>query len=143
MDLLVSDVFEALTLECWSQKGRFNPGHWLHSLQGLREQRMSTFSESFSALIAPSTVGLLVDGNDDTFPVYTQAKDLNYIFDFGSDFRFSAVPMNLSRMLFLKRNGPFEADGLIKPECRFSLTTSDKFGGTPVYPKMVDCHVWF
>lgn len=34
-------------------------------------------------------IGLLTDGNDDTFPQYYQAKDKGFIFDFGPDFEVS------------------------------------------------------
>jgi hypothetical protein len=34
-------------------------------------------------------IGLLTDGNDDTFPVYTLAKDLNDVFDFGAAYKVS------------------------------------------------------
>lgn len=37
------------------------------------------------------SIGLLVDNNDDTFPVYSLAKDLNHTIDFGPGFRFSAA----------------------------------------------------
>jgi len=51
-------------------------------------------SMDFPKVVASSnigeSIGLLVDGNDDTFPVYTLAKDLNYVFDFGPEFKFSA-----------------------------------------------------
>jgi hypothetical protein len=39
-------------------------------------------------------IGLLIDGNDDTFPVFTLAKDLNYQFDLGPDFNFPRRPSN-------------------------------------------------
>jgi hypothetical protein len=52
-------------------------------------------SMDFPKLVAASTIGesiaLLVDGNDDTFPAYYLAKDLNYTFDFGSNYTFSAT----------------------------------------------------
>lgn len=35
------------------------------------------------------SIGLLTDSNDDTFPQYYLAKDMDYIFDFGSDFQLS------------------------------------------------------
>ena len=51
-------------------------------------------SMDFPKVVASSnigeSIGLLVDGNDDTFPVYLLAKDLNYVFDFGPKFKFSA-----------------------------------------------------
>lgn len=50
-------------------------------------------SMNFPKLVVSSnigdSIGLLTDGNDDTFPVYTLAKDLNYVFDFGPDYRVS------------------------------------------------------
>ena len=39
----------------------------------------------------PGEIALLTDANDDTFAVYTSAKGLGHIFDFGEDFRFSAT----------------------------------------------------
>ena len=52
-------------------------------------------SMDFPRIVASSDIGadiaLLTDNNDDTFPVYLLAKDLNYIFDFGESFRFSAT----------------------------------------------------
>lgn len=39
----------------------------------------------------PGEIALLADGNDDTFAVYTSAKDLGLTFDFNEDFRFSAT----------------------------------------------------
>lgn len=56
--------------------------------------RLPDGSMDFPKVVVSSNIGakiaLLTDGNDDTFPVYTLAKDLNYIFDFGDSFRFSA-----------------------------------------------------
>ncbi|MEI6492875.1 MAG: hypothetical protein WCO94_10035 [Verrucomicrobiota bacterium] len=52
-------------------------------------------SMDFPKLVRSSNIGesiaLLVDGNDDTFPVYFLAKDLNYIFDFGPGFEISVT----------------------------------------------------
>ncbi|MEY4384872.1 MAG: hypothetical protein RLY20_155, partial [Verrucomicrobiota bacterium] len=52
-------------------------------------------SMDFPKVVASSNIGeaiaLLVDGNDDTFPVYSLAKNLNYEFDFGPDYMFSAT----------------------------------------------------
>lgn len=52
-------------------------------------------SLDFPKVVASSnigeSIGLLVDGNADTFPVYLLAKGLNYIFDFGPEFKFSAT----------------------------------------------------
>ena len=39
----------------------------------------------------PGEIALLTDGNDDTFAVFTSAKELGHIFDFGPGFRFSAT----------------------------------------------------
>lgn len=36
-------------------------------------------------------IALLADGNDDTFAVYTSAKDLGHVFDFGEGFQVSAT----------------------------------------------------
>jgi large repetitive protein len=49
--------------------------------------------------VSSLSIGLLVDGNDDTFPVYTLAKDLNYVFDFGPKFKFSAPAFALEGRL--------------------------------------------
>ncbi|MBN8456743.1 MAG: putative Ig domain-containing protein [Verrucomicrobia bacterium] len=52
-------------------------------------------SMDFPRIVASSDIGadiaLLSDNNDDTFPVYLLARDLNYVFDFGEGFRFSAT----------------------------------------------------
>jgi len=54
---------------------------------------LSDGSMDYPKLVAASnigdSIGLLTDGNDDTFPVFTLAKNLNYIFDFGMDYRIS------------------------------------------------------
>jgi hypothetical protein len=51
-------------------------------------------SLDFPKVVASSNLGdsiaLLADGNDDTFPVYSLAKDLSYIFDFGERYKLSA-----------------------------------------------------
>jgi len=64
------------------------------SLQ-LLTPRLPDGSMDFPKVVAASSIGesigLLVDGNDDTFPVYTLAKDLNYTFDFGPDYTFNAT----------------------------------------------------
>lgn len=56
---------------------------------------MADGSMDYRHLVASSnigdSIGLLTDGNDDTFPVYFLAPDLNYIFDFGPGFRLSAT----------------------------------------------------
>lgn len=56
---------------------------------------LSDGSMDYPNLVASSNVGdligLLTDGNDDTFPGYTLAKDLNFIFDFGPDYRIAAT----------------------------------------------------
>ncbi|MBV8781213.1 MAG: hypothetical protein JO353_07430, partial [Phycisphaerae bacterium] len=50
-------------------------------------------SMDYPKIVATSTIGdslgLLTDGNNDTFPVYTLAKDLNYVFDFGPSYKIS------------------------------------------------------
>ncbi len=55
--------------------------------------RLPDGSIDFPRLIAASdigdAIGLLTDGNDDTFPVYTLARDRDYVFDFGEGFRVS------------------------------------------------------
>jgi hypothetical protein len=52
-------------------------------------------SLDFPRVVAASNlgeaIGLLVDGNDDTFPVYFLAKDLSDVFDFGPGYAFSAT----------------------------------------------------
>lgn len=52
-------------------------------------------SMDFPRVVAASNlgeaIGLLVDGNDDTFPVYFLAKDLRDVFDFGPGYTFSAT----------------------------------------------------
>lgn len=52
-------------------------------------------SMDFPRMVATSDIGEeianLTDSNDDTFPVYLLAKDMNYVFDFGEGFRFSAT----------------------------------------------------
>lgn len=45
------------------------------------------------------SIGLLTDGNDDTFPIYSLAKDLNYIFDFGPKFQISVAAFALEGRL--------------------------------------------
>ncbi|MDF7808366.1 putative Ig domain-containing protein [Pontiellaceae bacterium B12219] len=51
-----------------------------------------------------NSIGLLIDSNDDTFPLSGLAKDMGYIFDFGPDFQmsFSAFAME-GRMNFEDR----------------------------------------
>lgn len=50
------------------------------------------------------SIGLLADGNDDTFPVHYLAKDLNYVFDFGAGFAITANAFELEgRMNFENR----------------------------------------
>ena len=60
-------------------------------------------SMDYPKIVAQSNIGeliaLLTDGNNDTFPVYSLAKDLNYIFDFGPDFRISASAFALQGRL--------------------------------------------
>lgn len=52
-------------------------------------------SMDFPKIVAASNIGaaigLLVDGNNDTFPVYLLATNLNYTFDFGAGYTFSAT----------------------------------------------------
>ncbi|MEI6891774.1 MAG: hypothetical protein V5783_06340 [Pontiella sp.] len=51
-----------------------------------------------------NSIGLLIDGNDDTYPLSGLAKDMGYIFDFGPDFEvsFAAFAME-GRMNFEDR----------------------------------------
>ncbi|MFT3788656.1 MAG: hypothetical protein QM770_21205 [Tepidisphaeraceae bacterium] len=55
--------------------------------------RLGDGSIDYPHLIAASnigdSIGLLTDGNDDTFPVFTLAKDLNYVFDLGEGYQMS------------------------------------------------------
>ncbi|MCB1130774.1 MAG: putative Ig domain-containing protein [Verrucomicrobiae bacterium] len=44
-----------------------------------------------STTTKPGEIAFLADGNDDTFAIYTSAKDLGHVFDFGEDFQFSAT----------------------------------------------------
>jgi large repetitive protein len=46
-----------------------------------------------------ASIALLTDGNDDTFPVYTLAKNLGYVFDFGPRFKLSATAFALEGRL--------------------------------------------
>ncbi len=48
---------------------------------------------------AGKSVALLADGNDDTFPLFSLARDGNYTFDFGPDFRVSADAFSLEGRL--------------------------------------------
>jgi large repetitive protein len=65
--------------------------------------RLADGSMDFTKVVRDSdiggAIGLLIDGNDDTFPVFTLAKDLNYQFDFGPDFKFSAEAFELEGRL--------------------------------------------
>ncbi|MEI8037969.1 MAG: hypothetical protein WCJ14_06225 [Verrucomicrobiota bacterium] len=65
--------------------------------------RLRDGSMDFPKVVVSSNIGaqiaLLTDGNDDTFPVYFLAKDLNYIFDFGAGFQFSASAFALEGRL--------------------------------------------
>ena len=55
--------------------------------------RLPDGSMDYPPLVAASnlgeSIGLLTDGNDDTFPVYTLAKDLKYVLDFGAGYQVS------------------------------------------------------
>lgn len=57
----------------------------------------------YTKLVTESTIGksiaLLADGNDDTFSVYTLAKDLGYVFDFGPNFVISVTSFSLEGRL--------------------------------------------
>jgi large repetitive protein len=65
--------------------------------------RLPDGSMDFTKTVAESdigaAIGLLIDGNDDTFPEFTLAKDRNYQFDFGPDFKFSAEAFELEGRL--------------------------------------------
>ncbi|WP_228745101.1 discoidin domain-containing protein [Paenibacillus sp. S150] len=51
-----------------------------------------------------SSISLLVDNNNNTFPVYTLAPDLSHILDFGADYKITADAFSLqSRMNFVDR----------------------------------------
>jgi large repetitive protein len=65
--------------------------------------RLPDGSMNFTKVVAESdigaAIGLLLDGNDDTFPEFTLAKDRNYHFDFGPNFKFSAEAFELEGRL--------------------------------------------
>jgi hypothetical protein len=65
--------------------------------------RLTDGSIDFPGIVASSTINasiaLLTDGNDDTFPVYTLAKNLGYVFDFGPRFKLSATAFALEGRL--------------------------------------------
>jgi hypothetical protein len=65
--------------------------------------RLPDGTMDFPKIVASSDIGaqiaLLADGNDDTFPVYLLAKDLDYVFDFGEGFRFSATAFEMEGRL--------------------------------------------
>lgn len=48
---------------------------------------------------AGKSISLLADGNDDTFPLFSLARDGNYTFDFGPDFRVSVDAFSLEGRL--------------------------------------------
>lgn len=65
--------------------------------------RLPDGSVDFPKLVASSDIGekiaLLADENDDTFPVYLIAKDLNYVFDFGPGFQIAPTAFALEGRL--------------------------------------------
>ncbi|MDF7825489.1 Ig domain-containing protein [Pontiellaceae bacterium B12227] len=65
-------------------------------------------SMDFPKIVVPSyigdSIGLLIDGNDDTFPLSGLPKDQSYIFDFGENFQASFTSFSMEgRMNFDER----------------------------------------
>jgi hypothetical protein len=95
---------KALFDEATAALGEKNEAAFYQKLESLQEAfgklepltpLLADGSMDFPGLIAvttakPGEIALLTDGNDDTFAVYTSAKDLGHVFDFGEGFRFSA-----------------------------------------------------
>ncbi len=65
-------------------------------------------SMDYTKMVVNSNIGnslsLLVDGNNNTYPVYSLAPEMNYILDFGPDFKVSASSFAMQgRMNFVSR----------------------------------------
>jgi hypothetical protein len=71
----------------------------LEPLTPLRSDGSMDYPKLVAASNIGDLIGLLVDSNDDTFPVYTLAKDLNYMFDFGPDYQISATAFGIEGRL--------------------------------------------
>lgn len=69
--------------------------------------RLYDGSMDYSSIVTSSfgtSIPMLLDGNNNTFPVYSLAPDLYHILDFGADFKITANAFSLqSRMNFVDR----------------------------------------